>query len=424
MDDLEKQVLAWVESDRQRIVGTCCDLVRFNTSSSHGDTRNAMEYIKRFFRTEGIPVREFAACKTMPNLLSGFRTNRRGRHLMLNGHLDTMPAGKEPGWTVSPWSGTIRDGKIIGRGVSDMKAGVTAMLFAYNYLWRMKEKLSGQLSISLVSDEESGWGRGTGYLFKKVSEKMAADCVLSGEPSDVRAISFASKGYIQITVNVRTRGAIAGYSNENQSAIEIATAIVRDLKALENTKIHLPVKLRDFLARPGYAESHEKVRGKGHLEQLSRVTVDACTIKGGGLSSVIAPDCKLTAAIVFPWGTDVEKLLDGLQNIATKYQGAELTVDGVDMPDDSPDDGELPNILSDTVAELGHARPVMTPDIALSDCRYWRQRGIPAYWYGPGGDLCSAGDESVVIEDLILITKVHSIAAIRYIMHHENWTKI
>lgn len=70
----------------------------------------------------------------MPNLISVINTGRPGRHLMFNGHLDVMPAGNEPGWTDSPWSGKIADGKVWGRGTSDMKAGVTAMLFAYTYL--------------------------------------------------------------------------------------------------------------------------------------------------------------------------------------------------------------------------------------------------------------------------------------------------
>ena len=328
-----------------------------------------------------------------------------------------MPAGKEPGWTVDPWSGTIKDGKIIGRGTSDMKAGVTAMLFAYKYLRRLQSELSGQLSLTLVSDEETGWGRGTGYLFKTIPEQMKADCVLTGEPSGINAINFSSKGYIQINVKIATRGAIAGYSNESKSAIEIAAALIRNLKKLENFPVKIPSDLQAFLEAPGYKEAHEQVRGKGHLEQLTRVTVDVCTIKGGSLSSVIAADCKFTAAIVIPLGTDVDALIAELKSITNKHPEAELNIDGVDLPEMSPPNGELANILRDTVVKLGKTKPVLTPDVALSDCRYWRYLGIPAYWYGPGGELCSAADEYVIIEDLIHTVKVHTFAAISYLSH-------
>lgn len=415
MQDYERQILEWAESDRQRIVATCADLVRFNTSSSHGDTRQAMAYIKDFLHHEHLPCEEFAACKTMPNLLSSTAMARPGRHLMLNGHLDTMPAGREMGWTVDPFGGVLRDDKIIDRGVSDMKAGVTAMLFAYLYARRLRDRLSGTLSLSLVSDEESGWGRGTGYLFRQVPHKMRADCVLSGEPSGVDAISFASKGYIQLTVKIGTRGAIAGYSNESSNAIEVAASIIHDLKNLGNTKVILPHSVQSLLNDPAYRPRHEAVRGVGHLEQLGRVTVDVCTIKGGVLSCVIAPDCRFTLALVVPWGTDTDSLLNQAKAVIGRYAGAELSIDGVDLPDMSPPDGEMVNILSEVVTDLGQPVPVPVPDIALSDCRYWRQQGIPAYWYGPGGDLCSAANEYVRVDDLLLTVKTHALAACRYL---------
>ena len=393
----------------------CAELVRCNTASSHGDTRKAMSLIKNHFDAEGLNYEELAACKTMPNLVSTVDMNEGGRHLMLNGHLDVMPAGRERGWEVDPWSGTIRDGKIIGRGTSDMKAGVTAMIFAYTYINRLRHGLKGRLSISLVSDEETGWGRGTGFLFKAIPERMIADCVLTGEPSGINAISFASKGYIQLGVNVSTRGAIAGYSNESPSAIEIAAEIIRELKSLERIEVELPPDLETFLTRPNYAEAHARVRGSEHLSQLKRITVDICTIKGGSLSSVIASDCKFLAAIVFPLGTNVDRLLDSIKAIINRHEEAELSIDGIDLPEMSPPDSEFVAMLSDTAVELGLDRPVLTPDIAISDCRYWRYRNIPAYWFGPGGELCSAANEFVTIDDLLMTTRVHALTALKFL---------
>ena len=145
------------------------------------------------------------------------------------------------------------------------------------------------------------------------------------------------------------------------------------------------------------------------------MTVDICTIKGGSLFSVIAADCKFTAAIVIPLGTDVDLLISKLKTIVGKYSEAELTIDGVDLPEISPPNSELTTILSDTIEELGKPKPVLTPDIAISDCRYWRYLRIPAYWYGLGGELCSAADEFVTIEDLMHVTKVHTLTALKYL---------
>lgn len=85
------------------------------------------------------------------------------------------------------------------------------------------------------------------------------------------------------------------------------------------------------------------------------------------------------------------------------------------MPEISPPDTEFVKILSETVESLGKEKPILTPDIAISDCRYWRYKKIPAYWYGVGGELCSAANEFVTIEDLIHVTKVHALTALKYL---------
>ena len=118
---------------------------------------------------------------------------------------------------------------------------------------------------------------------------------------------------------------------------------------------------------------------------------------------------------MIPLGTNVDALIAELKSTTNEYPEAELNIEGVDLPEISPPDGEFAKILCDTVIKLGKSKPVLTPDVAISDCRYWRYLGIPAYWYGPGGELCSAADEYVTIEDLIHTVKVHTLAAISYL---------
>lgn len=105
--------------------------------------------------------------------------------------------------------------------------------------------------------------------------------------------------------------------------------------------------------------------------------MDICTVKGGTLPSVIAPDCKFVAAVVIPAGTDAGFIAAQAQKIVSRYPGTTLVVAGVDLPDFSDPGGEMVGILQDTAESLGLKCPVPTPDIALSDCRYWRSRGDP-----------------------------------------------
>src|SRR4029077_1952666 len=91
---------------------------------------------------------------------------RRGRALRplvhLNGHFDVVPAGD--GWTVNPFGGDVRDGRIWGRGSCDMKAGIAAAVFAAEAIRRAGVELNGSVEISGTVDEESGGFAGVAWL--------------------------------------------------------------------------------------------------------------------------------------------------------------------------------------------------------------------------------------------------------------------
>lgn len=412
---LLEKIYRQVEQDREKIVHFFSKLTQCETPSIPGDTRSAANLIKDFLDKEGLFCKEIKTDPIMPNLISVINTGRPGRHLMFNGHLDVMPAGNEPGWTDSPWSGKIADGKVWGRGTSDMKAGVTAMLFAYSYLSKMQEQFSGKLSLTLVSDEETGYERGTGFLFEKIEKNMIADCVLAGEPSGANSISFASKGYIQFTVNVQTRGAIAGYSNESNSAIGIAASIIQDLKRLEEIEVEVPTILSDVLSDPWQKAKYEARRGKSEAALLDKITVDITTIQGGDLLSVIAPECNFTASVVVPVGTDPYLVYQQAEKIIVGYPEAELILEGISVADISDPNHEMVHILQNAVSALGWEKPEPVPDIAISDCRYWRYRCIPAFWYGADGSRCSAANEYVDIEELLHLVRTYTLAALQYL---------
>lgn len=409
------QILQWIDEDKDEIISFLSGLIQCKTPSTVGDTREAVSLIKNFLKRESISFEEYAYCKTMPNIVSTFAGSAKGRHFMFSGHMDTMPAGKEKGWIDSPYSGAVHHGRVWGRGASDMKAGDTAMLFAYKYLYRLRDRLSGRLSISLAADEETGMGRGTGFLFNKLPDIMKADCVLAGEPSEVGAISFASKGFMTVVGKAYARGAIAGYSNASGNAAETACDVIRDLKELEDIEVRLPDEMEQLFRDEKWTAQYTKVRSAAELEQLRKITVDVCTIKGGSMSVMIPADCIFTVSIVFPQGTNVDDLTQRVKRIEDRYSEVTLSIEGVDPPDYSDPNGELPALIRSAARKIGMAEPVMTPDIAISDCRYWRRQGIPAYWYGPGGADCGAANESVLIEDLLNTVRVHAITAYEYL---------
>ena len=85
----------------------------------------------------------------MPNLVARIRGKEKGKRLVFNGHLDTYPAGDPKLWKRNPFSGDCEDGKIFGRGVSDMKGGDTASIMTFLFLAEHRHHMKGEVVLTL-----------------------------------------------------------------------------------------------------------------------------------------------------------------------------------------------------------------------------------------------------------------------------------
>jgi succinyl-diaminopimelate desuccinylase len=198
---------------------------------------------------EGVDVvYALAPQATMPNIVGSFEGGRPGHHLVLNGHMDVFPADETiERWTHGPWSGAIADGKIYGRGVADMKAGTSASIFTYRYLYRLRDRLAGRLTLTAVSDEETFGPWGARYLMEHHPE-VHGDCLLNGEPSSPLTIRFGEKGPLWLKFTVTTRGAHGAYTHLTPSATKIAARIILDLEELTTLPAAVPIDVADALA--------------------------------------------------------------------------------------------------------------------------------------------------------------------------------
>jgi acetylornithine deacetylase len=117
--------------------------------------------------------RHYAGRKNLVARLSG---SGRGRSLLLNGHMDTVPAGRLP-WAASPWSGDLRKGRISGLGSFDMKGGIVAQAGVLCALKAAGVRLGGDIIFESVVDEE--WGGGGGTVAARLRGDTADACVIS-----------------------------------------------------------------------------------------------------------------------------------------------------------------------------------------------------------------------------------------------------
>ena len=111
-----------------------------------------------------VPGRRVEPAPGLVNIVAGWDSGRPGQHFVFNGHLDTFPAGPPELWTRHPFSGDLERGRLYGRGVSDMKAGITASLFALRVLREFGEDVAGRATATFVCDEETFGEYGARHL--------------------------------------------------------------------------------------------------------------------------------------------------------------------------------------------------------------------------------------------------------------------
>ena len=209
------RVFAEIDAACDEMVAFTADMVRIPTVNPPGDAYvECAELIGRRLETFGFtvdyPVAEGRAehTPTHPRMnVVGLRQGRSTRPLVhLNGHFDVVPANA--GWTVDPFGGLVRDGRIYGRGTSDMKAGITAAMYAAEAIRRAGLDVHGSIEISGTVDEESGGFAGMAWLAQqgRVSADRT-DAVIITEPTDTDRIYIGHRGVYWFEVT--TRGRIA-----------------------------------------------------------------------------------------------------------------------------------------------------------------------------------------------------------------------
>lgn len=251
---MTERVLAEIDAAAGEIVEFTRDLIRIPTVNPPGDAYVdcarligarleqcgfAVDYVEATGRPEHT--------RAHPRVnVVGLRAGREVRPLVhFNGHFDVVPAGE--GWSVDPFAGVIRDGRIYGRGACDMKAGIAAAIYAAEAVRRAGVQLKGSVEISGTVDEESGGFAGVGWLCEQ--QRIAAartDFVIIPEPLNVDRICIGHRGVYWFEVTTHGRIAHGSMPFLGTNAIEHMSRVIdtfyRDLAPkLERRMTDMPV---------------------------------------------------------------------------------------------------------------------------------------------------------------------------------------
>jgi acetylornithine deacetylase len=159
------------------------------------------------------------------------RMGGAGPKLVLNGHVDVVPAGERRLWSVPPFEGTVREGRVYGRGSADMKGGLLCGLFALRAVRAAGVELAGSVLVQSVVGEEDG-GLGTLAALRR---GHTGDAAIVLEPTRL-VLAPAQAGAFNFRVTVPGRAAHGALRAEGVDPIDHFIPLYRALQALERER--------------------------------------------------------------------------------------------------------------------------------------------------------------------------------------------
>lgn len=409
---MKDQLLAWIDRDRQKLIDFLCGFLRAKSPNPPGDTLEAFAHIKSFMDAEGHAFRRIAPNEIMPNLVASFEAAAPGRHLVLNGHIDVFPVADAERWTHGPWSGDVADGKIYGRGASDMKCGTSASIFTYHYLSQIRDKLKGKLTLTCVSDEETFGPYGARHLIDKHPE-VHGDCCLNGEPSSPYTVRFGEKGLLWLEFTLRTLGSHGAYPHASESTSKLVARLVGELETLADLEVDAPGNVMGALAS-ARAEI-EKALGAGAADIVPKVTVNIGLIEAGIKVNMTPSTARMEVDIRLPVGMTRERVLEAVNRILAGYPQVMMREINHSPPSWCDPGHEMVEIIQKNVRALKGFEPKPVISLGGTDTRLWRYINVPAYVYGPPPTGMGSFDEYVEVDTFLHIVRTHVLSAYDYL---------
>ncbi len=409
---IKTEILSLIDDRRDEILDLLQAFLRIRSVNPPGDTREAAAFVRGILDRFGVPHRTVSAVEAMPNLIGRWESPRPGRHLVLNGHMDVFPVAEE-----RLWQAEIANGRITARGASDMKTGTLASVLAYCWLHPLRDRLHGALTLTVVSDEQSGGRYGTRFLFEQHADEVTGDCCLNGEPSGLGNIRFTEKGTLRFALSSRSAGGHGGYPHRAPNPIErICRLVARIYEDYHLRPVAMPPEIEAVLKSPESRAAADDNLGAGAADNALCITVNAGIIAGGMKATQIPTECTCHLDVRVPIGGDLAAVRAGIEALAARHQCSMAVNEDHSYPASLTDpQGEMATILRDNIRDLlGHDAPPIS-SLGGTDTRYWRWRGVPAVICGPSPKSMGTDDEHVTVEEAIAVVKLHALCAVDYL---------
>jgi len=389
MSSTRDTLIEMLAADRDGMVDLTRDLIAIPTENPPGTHyHDALALLRSRLQSLG-----FDDTRIEGDCVVSF-VGRGARTLYFSGHYDVVPAQRRDQFTPRLHGKTI-----VGRGSSDMKSGLAAMTYAARALRELGRLEDGRIGLVFVPDEETAGPRGSRHLAAR--GLLGADGIgmLTPEPTG-GVVWNANRGAITLRVTARGKTAHVGRQHEGVNAFEGMLTVAR---ALLELKHEVEAHTTAFHIAPDIARRSILMLG-GRTE-------------GGTNFNAVPDECWFTVDRRLNPEEDFEVEKQRLFDVIDRARGPatiEVEVIQEGRSSGSDENGPLGRALGESIVDVTGraARFELCP--GLLEIRFYAERGVPAFAYGPGLLTVSHGpDEFVPIDRVVECAQVYALTALR-----------
>lgn len=389
-----------VQAQREDVVELCTRLVGAHSVNPVGDTRAVAEVVADALAARGITPALYAKVLTMPSVVAEIDSGRPGRHLVLNVHLDTMPAGDESLWSVDPWTLTRKDGRLYGLGMGNMKGAVAAAVVAADLLAARRDEWSGRVTFTAVSDEVVFGDNGAAHLLDTMPQ-LEGDAMICGEGAGFRRLAVGEKGVLWLAITATADGGHSSAVRAGASAttrIAAATGLVDSLNGLTAAR---PDGLEDVVVGPD--------------DVSMELTANVGFLTAGTFVGQIATAARAEVDFRVPPGMTIDEVQAEVVELLRPITGVTVQrIKGWDPNWTSADAAITQAWLA--AAQVVDGRPVeQAVRLPASDASRWRRRGVPALCFGPQPTFSAGIDDYAEEDEVLRCVELYTHTALAYL---------
>ena len=385
MQDFQKLI------DPEDIRALLSKLIRSKSLNPPGDVRECAGLIADDLKRRGLPAEVVEEKSGVANVVSQLSSQADGKTIIWNGHFDVVAPGED--WDSDPFAGEFKDGYIYGRGTSDMKSGVAAMIVALGALRKAGAPFKGCIVFQAVGDEETGSDAGTLCMIRR-GIGAGANWAIVSEPTNLQ-VAIGNRGLRWLEVTVKGRASHAGRPHIGANAIHAAARFINELERLE------------------FKANHP-------LFEIPHPSLSVTMIQAGTKVNIIPERCTFAIDRRLMPGETSESILGEIKEVlkrcASEGISSEIRVthegwDPYAIEPSSPFVKGLCQVIEEVVGQF----PQIKGKAGCTDASHlYHKAEVPSVCFGPGfEDLAHKANERVALEKVVQAARVYALSAVK-----------